>query len=107
MQLKQVDDIDPEALARGVADRTDMLGPAVDADDPLAALAGLSDLEAELCGGHPPVAEPCERLADELLVLERAVHLGCVEEGDPEIDRLAKGFERLDLGLPANGAAAD
>ena len=60
----------------------DVLGPAVQA--PL--LPVRVDVEAELGGDHHLVAERGERLADELLVRERAVDLGRVEEGDAALD---------------------
>ena len=44
------------------------------------------DVEAELGGDHHLVAEGREGLADELLVGERAVDLGGVEEGDAALD---------------------
>ena len=44
------------------------------------------DVEAELGGDHHLVAEGRERLAHQLLVRERAVDLGGVEEGDAALD---------------------
>ena len=45
------------------------------------------EVEAELGGDHDLVAERRERLADQLLVLERAIDLGGVEEGHAALDR--------------------
>jgi hypothetical protein len=43
-------------------------------------------VEAELRGDHDSIAHGLERLAHELLVRERPVHLRCVEEGDAAFD---------------------
>ena len=45
-----------------------------------------SNVEAELRGDDDLVADRRERLTDDLLVDERAVHLGGVEEGDAAVD---------------------
>ena len=52
-----------------------------------AARLAASTLEAELRRDHDPVAHRCERLADQLLVGERAVDLGRVEERHATLDR--------------------
>src|SRR4030088_399736 len=45
------------------------------------------DVPAEFCGDHHLVADRSERLADKLLVSERAIDLGRIEEGDAALDR--------------------
>ena len=54
-------------------------------------------VEAELRRDHDLVADGLERLADELLVRERPVHLRGVEEGDAAVDR---GADQRDHLLP-------
>ena len=54
-----------------------------------ACLPSRIDVEAELGGDHDLVAHRLQRLADDLLVGERAVDLGGVEEGDAALDRRA------------------
>ena len=53
------------------------------------------EVEAELRRDHDLVADGLERLADELLVRERPVHLRGVEEGDPAFDRGADQADHL------------
>ena len=84
--------------AQGVLDgRPDVLGAAVQAGG-AAAVEG----EPELGGDHHLVADRRQGLADELLVGERAVHLGGVEEGDAEVDG---GADEGDAVLLADGGA--
>ena len=87
-------------LQRGLGDLLDVLGPAVHA-----ALPGLDarvEVEAELGGDHDLVADRRERLADQLLVRERAVGLGGVEEGDAALDG---GADQRDHLLPVRRRA--
>ena len=56
------------------------------------------DVEAELGGDHDLVAHRLERLADQLLVVERAVDLGGVEERDAALHRRAKQRDHLGPG---------
>ena len=87
----------------------DRLRAAVDA-------AGLArrELEAELGRDHDLVADRLERLADELLVRERAVDLRGVEERDAAVDRgpeqrdhLLRLRERREAGAHAHAAEAE
>jgi hypothetical protein len=79
--VEQVDGLHVQP-AQGVLDRRlDVLGPAVQPGRP-AAVEG----EPELGGDDDLLAHGSQGLADELLVGERAVHLGGVEEGDAEVD---------------------
>jgi hypothetical protein len=89
----EVDDVDAEPLQRGVARAADVLGAAVDADH----AAVRRPLVAELGGQHDLVAPAGDGPADQLLVGERAVHVGGVEEGDAEIQRTVD--RALGLGL--------
>ena len=76
--VEEVDVVGPQPLERGLGDLLDVLGAAVHA-----ALPGLDpglEVEAELGGDHDLLAYGLERLAHELLVGERAVGLGRVEE---------------------------
>ena len=82
MLVEQVDRVGPEPLERSLDAALDRLGPAV---EPAAVLA--VEVEAELGGDHDLVAHRLERLADQLLVRERPVDLGGVEERDAAIDR--------------------
>jgi hypothetical protein len=79
----EVDVVDAEALQRGLAGLAHVVRLAVDAE--IAAV--LAALVAELGGEHDLVAAAGDRAADELLVGERAVHVGGVEEGAPQLER--------------------
>ena len=79
-------------LQRGLGDLADVLRPAVEAALP--ARRGV-DVEAELGGDHHLVAQRRKRLADQLLVGERAVDLGGVEEGDAALDGGAEQRDHL------------
>jgi hypothetical protein len=59
------------------------------------------DLPAELGGDDHPIAPPLQRAAEELLVRERSVHLGGVEERYSELDGALDGG----YGLPFIGGA--
>ena len=89
----EVDVVDAEPLQRGVAGGADVLRPAVDADPGAVGAA----LVAELGGQLDLVAAAGDRLADQLLVGERAVHVGGVEEGDAEVERAVDGRDALRL----------
>ena len=82
--IEQVDGIDLEPLERGLGDLLDVLRPAVQAD-PARPAVGI-ELEPELGGDHHLLAERGEGFAHELLVRERAVDLGGVEERDAAFD---------------------
>ena len=72
-----------EPLERGLGD---LAGCARAGCRGRACLPSRIDVEAELGGDHHLAAERRERLADQLLVGERAVDLGGVEEGDAALD---------------------
>ena len=76
--VEQVDAVGPQPFQRGLADRPDMLGPAVHA-----ALASAVDVDAELGGDDDFIADRRQRLADDLLVLVRPVDLCGVENVTP------------------------
>ena len=85
----EVDVVDAEPLQRGVARGADVLRAAVDADPGAVG----EPLVAELGGELDLVAAAGDRLADQLLVGERAVHVGGVEEGHAEVERAVDGGE--------------
>jgi hypothetical protein len=76
--IQQVDGVDAEALERAVHGLADGFGVAGEADLPALGV----EAEPELGGDDHLVAVGGEGLTDELLVHERAVDLGGVEEGD-------------------------
>ena len=86
----EVDVVDAEAL-RGEASqaRADVVGRAVDAEPAAVGRA----LVAELGGEHDLVAAAGDGAADQLLVGERAVHVGGVEEGDAEVEGAVDGVD--------------
>ena len=89
----EVDVVDPQPLEGGVDGPADVVGAAVDAD-PAAVLAALV---AELGGQHDLVAPAGDRLAHQLLVGERPVHVGGVEEGHAEVQGAVDRGDRLRL----------
>src|SRR4051794_8269214 len=93
----EVDVLDAEALQRGVAGAAHVLRAAVDAQ----ALAVLAAYVAELRRDHDAVAAVGDRAADELLVRERAVHVGGVGGVDAELERAVDRPDRLVLVAPA------
>ena len=82
--IEEVDGVDPEPLERGLGHLLDVLGPAV-RGRPTRLAVGV-ELEPELGGDHHLPAEGGQRFAHQLLVRERAVDLGGVEEGDAALD---------------------
>jgi hypothetical protein len=88
----EVDVVGPEAPQRGVAGLADVGGVA-----PHPTAAGLVGVEvdAELGGEDDLVAVRGERLADQLLVVAEAVHVGGVEERDAEREGPGDGGDRL------------
>jgi hypothetical protein len=73
--------IDAEALQRGVRGLGHVLGPAVDAEPAAVGVA----LVAELGGDHDLVSPAGDRSAHQLLVGERAVHVGGVQQVDASV----------------------
>ncbi len=86
----EVDVVDAEPLQRAVERPAHVLGAAVEP-----AVAVLVDDDSELGRELDLVAAIGDRLADELLVLAHAVHLGRVEEGDAELERPVDRRDRL------------
>jgi hypothetical protein len=84
-----------ESAERRVGHPPDLLGAAVQPDG-----LAVFDLPAELGGNDDLVPDGGEGFAEEFLVEVGAVDLGGVEEGDPEVDRLAQDG---DHGAPAAG----
>src|SRR3954447_12360399 len=89
----EVDVVDVQALERCVAGLTHVLGVAADAQ----ALAVLAADVAELGGEHDLVAAVGDRVADELLVREGAIHVGRVEQSDAQLERPVDGAGGLAL----------
>ncbi len=77
-----VDHVGPEPLQRGLGRRLDVLGPA--AHRRRDARVGL-DVKAELGCDHHLIADRRQRLAHQLLIDERTIDLGGVEQGDPAL----------------------
>jgi hypothetical protein len=89
----EVDVIDAEALQRGIAGLAHILRVAAHAEE----LAVLAAHVGELRRQHDVVATVGDRLADELLVRERPVHVGGVDEVDAELERAVDRRDRLAL----------
>ena len=81
-----------EPLERSVGDLLDVLRSAVQAS---LRTATRIDIEAELAGDHDPVADRRKSFTDQLLVRERPVDLGGVEEGDAVVDGRADERDSL------------
>src|SRR5947207_4340690 len=90
--VEQVDGIGSEPPERPFHRVADMLGPAVETRG-----FSVDDPEPELRCDHdfPPAAG--DRAPDQVLVGEGTVHLGRVEERDPEIERAVDRGDRLGL----------
>ena len=80
--VEEVDGVDPEPPERGLRDLPDVLRPAVEPSPPSGSILNPNFVAMTTCS-----AERRERLADELLVRERTVDLGGVEERDAAFDR--------------------
>ena len=80
--VEQVDRVGAQSLQRALDAAADRLGAAVER----ARSDRTLQVEPELRRDHDLVADRLERLADELLVGERAVDLRGVEEGDAAVD---------------------
>ena len=92
MLVVEVDVVDAEAVQRRRRSLPHVLRAAVDARGRLpSCLAHV----AELGGEHDLVAAAADRLADQLLVGEGAVHIGGVEKIDAEIERAMDRGDRL------------
>ena len=90
----EVDVVDAEPLAatRRTPARTYSASPRMPSRSPFVAAH-----VAELRGEHDLVAPVGDRAADQLLVRERPVHVGGVEEGDAELERAVDRRDRLVL----------
>ena len=102
MLIDQVDVIRAQPAQRCVDRGADRLGPAVPVD---ADLLVAVEAEAELGGDHDLVAPALERLAEQLLVLVRAISLGRVEEGAAKLDGAMQRGDRLAFVRRAIGLA--
>ena len=92
MLVVEVDVIDAEARERRVASLVDVLG--------IASMRGAvrrAAHVAELGRQHHLVAPSLDRPADQLLVGERPVHVGRVQEGDAQVQGAVDGLGRLGL----------
>jgi hypothetical protein len=98
MLIEEIDGLDAQPFERRVGHLFDVLGPAIQVHG---AFAG-PDLTAELRGDDDLALERLERFADELLVRERAVDLGRIEERDAALHGRA---DELDALLPVRGRA--
>ena len=88
VQLPQVDVVDAEALQRGVDAGAHVLGPAV------AGHRAVALHQADLGGEDRLVAAAGEGAADQLLVGERPVDVGGVDERHAEVERAADDLDR-------------
>ena len=85
--VKEVDPVGAQALQRGLGDRPDVFGAAVDA------LRRVAAEEPELGGDHDFIAERGDGLAEQLLVGALAIGFGRVEKGDATLERAANQRE--------------
>jgi hypothetical protein len=99
MLVAQVDMVGAQPPQRALDCDPDVGRAAV--EDPGAA-AHVGDA-AELGGQHHLAAMPLDGAADELLVGERPVRLGGVDEGDPELQRPTEGADGLGVVGPRAG----
>lgn len=90
----EVDVVHAEALQGGVTRRADVVRAAVDAH----AGAVRESLVAELRGQLHLLALIADGFADELLIGERPVHVGGVEEGDAEVEGPVDGGDAIGVG---------
>ena len=108
--IEQVDGVDAQPPQRALAGAAGVFRAAVGADGGVAV-----PLHRELGGDHQPLAPALDRRADQLLVAEGPVHLGGVEEGDAEVDRLVDragggvviGVAIVDVAIADHRHAAD
>ncbi len=91
MQIPEVDDVDLQALQTGVERLRHVLGAAV--GDAATLAAEIAELRRE----HDVVAATRDRLAEQLLVVAEAIHVGAVEHGNAAIERLVDELERLGI----------
>src|SRR6185503_13295482 len=84
--VKQVDTLNAQTLQRAFGRLADMLRPAVHATAVLT--RGGVDIETKLGCDQDLFAEGPQGLADNFLILERAIYFGGVEEADPTLERV-------------------
>src|SRR5690349_3011863 len=97
MLVVEIDVVDPEALERSIARLSHIVWVAANAEELALVSADVSKFRREY---HAIPAIP-NRAADELLIRERPVHVGRVEEVDPELDSAMDRRDRLRLGARA------
>jgi hypothetical protein len=78
--IEEIDGIDLESLQGPFSDLLDVLGPTIQAHPPRSAVG--VEFKPELGGDHHLAVERGEGFAHELLVVERAVDFGGIEERD-------------------------
>src|SRR5262249_54524863 len=96
MLIEQIDGLDAQPFQRSFASPPRIGRTAVDADWPVAVEA-----IGEFCRDDQAVAPSLDRATDQLLIAERTIHLGGVEEGDAKVDRLVDRANRLIVVGPA------
>ncbi len=93
MQLIEIDHVDPQPPQRSLDGALDRLGPSVAPQRHTRRLRNETRLRR-----HDHLAAPAfEGLSEQLLVRERAVHLGRIEQRDAEIDRTMDHRDRFVL----------
>src|SRR3954471_17768122 len=89
--VEQVDGVCSQATQRALHRGADVLRPAADPG----LVAVLVEREPELGGDHDVLADRLQRLTDQLLVVERAVDLGGVEQRDAAVHRGSEEGDHL------------
>ena len=91
MLVVEIDVIDAEALQRRVARLAHVVGLPADAEERAVVAAHVAELRRQ----HDLVAAVADGAADQLLVRERAVHVGRVEKVAAEVERAMDRGDRL------------
>ncbi len=91
--IVEVDMIDPQALKRSVAGAAYVVGFSADALETLV----VTPHDPEFRRDHPVVPTIFDRSANQPLVLERTVHVGCVEEVEAQLGHLEPLPSKLPL----------
>src|SRR3982074_1426678 len=94
MLVVKVDCLDAQSLQRSLARLLHILWPAVDAA--YGRILWITHV-AELGGDDDAIAFSLDRPSNQFLVLERPVHVGCVEHIDAELEGAMNGGNRLFL----------
>lgn len=89
--IQQIDRLYPQALQRTFHRPANMLRTAVQHLLP----RRLRQIETEFGGDDDPIAHRRQRFAQQLLVRERTINLGGIEERHPLVNRGADQFDRL------------